>query len=192
MSLLMSTTAWIVACAAAAVVAWAAWTYNVLVGMRNRVREAWSGIDVQLTRRHDLVPNLVEIVRGYAAHERATLEAVARARGQALAVRAQEPPAVAAAETGLTGALGGVTALAESYPQLKASDAFRALAAELAEIEDEIGAARRIYNSNVQAFNTRLQLFPNSLVAGPAGITPRPFFAADVAVDGRAPALSLA
>jgi LemA protein len=189
---LMSSGAWFVLACLAAIVGWFAWTYNVLVGLRNRVGEAWSGIDVQLSRRHDLVPNLVETVRGYAAHERSTLEAIARARSQAVAVQDAAPPAVAQAETGLTGALGGVSALAEAYPDLRASESFRALASELSEIEDEISAARRIYNSNVQVYNTRAALFPNSIVAAAGGFRAREYFEVDVAANRATPAVAVA
>jgi LemA protein len=153
---------------------WAVLAYNALVSTRNKVDEAWSGVDVQLKRRHDLVPNLVETVKGYAAHERATLEAVTEARGAAEA--AGEPQAVERAEARLTTALGAVNALAEAYPELRAAENFQRLQAELAEIEDEIQASRRIYNSNVQAYNTKIQIFPNSIVASSGGFTPREFF----------------
>jgi LemA protein len=113
---------------------WAVLAYNALVSSRNKVDEAWSGVDVQLKRRHDLVPNLVETVKGYAAHERSTLEAVTQARGAAEA--AGEPQAVERAEARLTTALGAVNALAEAYPDLRAAESFQRLQAELAEIED--------------------------------------------------------
>ena len=145
---------------------WAVLAYNALIGARNKVDEAWSGVDVQLKRRHDLVPNLVETVKGYAAHERATLEAVTEARGAAEA--AAEPGAVERAEAKLTSALGAVNALAEAYPELRAAESFQRLQAELAEIEDEIQASRRIYNANVQHYNTSIQVFPTLLIAGPA------------------------
>lgn len=188
----MGTGAWILAGSLGAIVLWFVLTYNVLVALRNRVDEAWSGVDVQLARRHDLVPNLVATVRGYAAHERATLEAVARARSNAVAVTSGAPPQVARAENGLSGALTGMRVLAEAYPELRASDSFRELAAELAEIEDEISAARRIYNSNVQHYNTRCQLFPNSIVAGLAHFDPRDYFEVAVSSDRATPALTLA
>ena len=122
--------------------------------------ESWSGIDVQLKRRHDLVPNLVETVKGYAAHERETLE---RDRGARAAVEAaRSPDAVERAEARLTTALGAINALAEAYPELRAAESFQRLQAELAGIEDEIQAARRIYNANVQAYNTRIQHVPDA------------------------------
>jgi len=147
---------------------------NSMIGARNSVDEAWSGIDVQLKRRHDLVPNLVETVKGYAAHERETLQNVTEAR--LAAVEAGEPAAVERAEARLTSALGGINALAEAYPQLQASDSFQRLQAELGAIEDEIQAARRIYNSNVEHYNTRTQQFPTMLIAGTLSFTPRDFF----------------
>ena len=148
--------------------------YNGMVRARNKVDEAWSGIDVQLKRRHDLVPNLVETVKGYASHERETLQNVTEAR--LAAVEAGEPAAVERAEARLTSALGGINALAEAYPDLKASENFRRLQAELTGIEDEIQAARRIYNSNVQHYNTRTQQFPTLLIAGTMSFTKRDFF----------------
>ena len=153
---------------------WSVLAYNRLVKARNKVDEAWSGIDVQLKRRHDLVPNLVETVKGYAAHERETLQNVTEAR--LAAVEAGEPAAVERAETRLTSALGGINALAEAYPQLQASDSFQRLQAELGAIENEIQAARRIYNSNVQHYNTATQQFPTMLIAGTMSFAPREFF----------------
>jgi LemA protein len=160
---------------------WSVLAYNALVKSRNKVDEAWSGIDVQLKRRHDLVPNLVETVKGYASHERETLQNVTVAR--LAAVEAEEPGAVERAEARLTGALGAINALAEAYPDLKAADNFRRLQAELGGIEDEIQAARRIYNSNVQAYNTKIQVFPNSVIANNRGFTAREFFEIEDAGD---------
>ena len=164
---------------------WVVLVYNGLVRSRNKVDEAWSGIDVQLGRRHDLVPNLVETVKGYAAHERETLESVTQAR--AAAAEASEPGAVERAEARLTGALGAVNALAEAYPALRAAENFQRLQAELAGIEDEIQAARRIYNSNVQHYNTRTQQFPTLLVAGPLSFTPRAFFEVEAPAERNVP-----
>lgn len=148
--------------------------HNGLVAARNRVDEAWSGIDVQLRRRHDLVPNLVAAVRGYAEHERATFEAVTHARATAMAAGSPEHRAVA--ESRLGRALADVTALAEQYPELRATENFGHLQAELARTEDEIQAARRIYNGNVQAYLTRCQTFPNSIVAANGPFPPKPYF----------------
>jgi LemA protein len=149
-------------------------TYNGMIRSRNMVDQAWSGIDVQLRRRHDLIPNLVESVKGYAAHERETFQAVTDARARA--VSASGPLASGAAE-GLVGqALGRLFAVAEAYPQLRATENFQQLQAELANTEDQIAAARRIYNGNVQSYNTKIQVVPNSLIAGIWNFTPREFF----------------
>src|SRR5688500_19724266 len=144
---------------------------NSIIGSRNRVDEAWSGIDVQLKRRHDLVPNLVETVRGYAQHERETFEKVTQAR--AAAMQASGPAQASAAEGMLSQALGGLRVVAEQYPELRATENFQQLSRNLSELEDEIQASRRIYNSNVQAYNTKSQIFPKSVVASSGGFTAR-------------------
>ncbi len=149
-------------------------TYNGMVRTRNMVDQAWSGIDVQLKRRHDLIPNLVETVKGYAAHERETFQAVTDARTKAM--QASGPAAAGAAEGMLGQALGRLFAVAEAYPQLRATENFQQLQAELTDTEDQIAAARRIYNGNVQSYNTKIQVFPNSLLAGMGGFTAREFF----------------
>jgi LemA protein len=138
-------------------------TYNKLVGLRQRSEEAWSDIDVQLKRRTDLVPNLVETVRGYAAHERNTLDQVVRARGAA--VSAGTPEARAQAENQLTGALRQLFALAESYPELKANQSFGELQASLGQIEETIQSSRRYYNAVVRDFNTTIDSFPSNQIA---------------------------
>jgi len=158
--------------------------YNGMIRARNMVDEAWSGIDVQLKRRHDLIPNLVESVKGYAAHEREVLQAVTDARVKAMS--AAGPAAAGAAEGVLGQALGRLLAVAEAYPQLRATENFQKLQAELANTEDQIAASRRIYNGNVQSYNTRIQVFPNSLIAGMGGFAPREFFEIDDAAE-RAP-----
>jgi LemA protein len=163
---------------------------NSLIGARNKCDEAWSGIDVQLKRRHDLVPNLVETVKGYSAHERETLTRVTDARAGAVAADDAPPPQRAQAESALSAALGGIRAVAEQYPQLRAADNFIRLQAQLAEIEDEIQAARRIYNSNVQIYNTRQQIFPNSIVAARGDFQPREFFEIEVASEREVPQVS--
>lgn len=150
--------------------------YNGLVGLRVRADNAWSDIDVQLKRRHDLVPNVVETVKGYAAHERQTLEAVVNARSKAVAVQGAAPAERAAAEGGLTTALRGLFALAESYPQLRAAENFGQLQTTLAQIEDAVQNARRYYNAVVRDLNTRIQQFPSNLVAGLFGFKTREFF----------------
>jgi LemA protein len=161
---------------------------NSMVGARNRVDEAWSGIDVQLKRRHDLVPNLVESVKGYAQHEQATFEKVTQAR--AAAMQAQGPAQASQAEGMLSQALGGLRVVAEQYPELRATENFQQLMRNLSELEDEIQASRRIYNSNVQSYNTKIQVWPNSMIAGPAGFTEREFFEIEVAAEREAPDVS--
>jgi len=147
---------------------------NSMIGSRNRVDEAWSGIDVQLKRRHDLVPNLVETVKGYATHEQKVFEQTAQARAEAM--KAGTVEATQEAEAKLSGALTDLRAVAEQYPDLRATENFQQLQRDLNEIEDEIQASRRIYNSNVQSYNTKIQIFPNSVVAGMGGFTQREFF----------------
>jgi LemA protein len=169
------------------VVIWVIVTNNSFIRARNKVDEAWSGVDVQLKRRHDLVPNLVETVKGYAAHERAVLGEVTEARAAAMA--ADDGAARARAEGALTAALGGIRAVAEQYPELRASENFQSLQGELAQIEDEIQAARRIFNSNVENYNTRIQIFPNSLVAGNS-FRPRKFFELDSPAERQVPAVA--
>jgi LemA protein len=152
--------------------------YNRLVGLRLRSQNAWSDIDVQLKRRADLVPNLVETVKGYAAHERETLDAVTAARTRVLATQGAGPHARAEAEAGLSAALQGLTVAVEAYPQLQASGGFRDLQGQLAEIEDAVQNARRYYNAVVRDLNTAIMTFPATLVAGPMGFQPREFFEA--------------
>jgi LemA protein len=163
---------------------------NSLIGARNKCDEAWSGIDVQLKRRHDLVPNLVETVKGYAAHEQGTLTRVAEARAGAVAAQNATPRQRGQAESSLSAALGGINAVAEQYPQLRAADNFIQLQGQLTEIEDEIQAARRIYNSNVQIYNTRRQVFPNSIVAARGDFGPREFFEIETPSDRDVPQVS--
>ncbi len=148
---------------------------NSIIRERNRCEEAWSGIDVQLKRRHDLVPNLVETVKGYAAHERGVFEKVAKARAGAMA--AHGPGQSAGAEQQLTAALVDLRAVAENYPQLRATENFQQLSSNLAEIEGQIQAARDAYNADVQSYNTKIQVFPNSLLARRGGFQPMEFFA---------------
>jgi LemA protein len=148
--------------------------YNGLVSKRQTVNEAFAGIDVQLKLRRELVPNLVETVKGYAAHEKSTLDAVIAARNAA--ANASGPAALGAAEGVLSSALGKVFALAEAYPDLKASQNFVQLQNELSAIEDKVAAARRFYNSSVGDYNTAVQQFPGSLVAGSTGFSTREFF----------------
>jgi LemA protein len=161
---------------------------NSMIGSRNRVDESWSGIDVQLKRRHDLVPNLVEAVKGYATHERATFEKVTEAR--ATAMEAHGPAEASRAEGQLNQALTDLRAVAEQYPDLRATENFQQLSRNLSELEDEIQASRRIYNSNVQAYNTKIQVFPNSVVANSGGFTSREFFEITDAAEREAPQVS--
>jgi LemA protein len=156
-------------------------TYNGMVRGRNKVDEAWSGIDVQLKRRHDLVPNLVETVKGYATHEREVFQAVTDARANAMSA---STPAQAGAAEGILGqAIGRLFAVAEAYPDLKASQNFLELQGTLNQLESEIAASRRIYNSNVQTFNTKIQSFPGVLIAGSFGFSKREFFVIENAAD---------
>ena len=159
--------------------------YNGIVGLRNRVDQAWSQIGVQLERRHDLIPNLVETVKGYAAHERTTLDAVTRARGAAVA--AQTPETRAQAENALTGALRQLFALAEAYPDLKANANFIQLQGSLSEIEDAIQSARRYYNAVVRDLNTSVQTFPSNFVASFFQFHPRGYFELDSPQERQAP-----
>jgi len=170
----MSTTGWIVLGVIVVIVLWAITVYNGLVAMRQRVGQAFADIDVQLKQRHDLIPNLVETVKGYAAHERGTLEAVTQARNTAMA--AQGPAQQAAAENMLSGALRQLFALSEAYPDLKANANFQQLQAELTDIENKLAAARRFFNNAVQEYNTGIQQFPAALFAGMLGFGPREFF----------------
>ena len=148
--------------------------YNGLVQLKVRAESAWSDIDVQLKRRHDLVPNLVETVKGYASHESGTFEAVVNARSRAMG--AQSPAARAEAENMLTGALKSLFALAEAYPQLRAAENFGQLQQQLAGIEDAIQNARRYYNAVVRDLNTKIQQFPSNLIARTFGFREREFF----------------
>ena len=153
---------------------WLIGIYNGLVRIRNEVRNAWSQIDVQLKRRHYLIPNLVETVKGYAGHERGTLEAVMAARSRA--VGAGNLDERVRAEGELTQALGRLLAVVESYPQLKANENFLALQEELTSTENKVGFSRQYYNDSVMQYNTRIQQFPSNLVAGTFGFRESPFF----------------
>jgi LemA protein len=161
---------------------------NGIIASRNRVDESWSGIDVQLKRRHDLVPNLVESVKGYATHERETFEKVTQARNEAM--RATGVEDVSKTESQLTAAIGQLRVVAEQYPELRATENFQQLQRNLSELEDEIQASRRIYNSNVQTYNTRIQQFPASVVANQGGFEPREFFEISEPGEREAPSVS--
>jgi LemA protein len=153
--------------------------YNGLITSRNRVKESWSGIDVQLKRRSNLIPNLVETVKGYAKHEKSVFENVTKARSALLG--ANTAKAAAEADNMLTGALKSLFAVAENYPQLKASDNFKELQKELTDTETKIAASRQFYNSNVLDYNTKLQVFPNVIIANSFGFKPEEFFEAEEA-----------
>ncbi len=157
-------------------------SYNGLIRLKNKVDSAWAQIDVQLKRRYDLIPNLVETVKGYAAHEKGTLEAVIAARNSAMT--AQGPAAQAGAENALSGTLKSLFALSEAYPDLKANTNFLNLQEELTSTEDKVAYARQFYNGVVQDFNTKIQVFPSSLLAGMAKCTPREYFKTDDAERG--------
>ena len=163
------------AIAAAIALAWFIGTYNAFVRLKQHCRESWSGIETELKRRYDLIPNLVETVKGYAAHERKTLEMVIEARNKAAANNGS-PAEQAKDENVFVGALGNLFALAENYPQLKASENFLALQTELTNTEDRIQAARRFYNANVRDINTRIKVFPSNVVAAMFQFTPEEFF----------------
>jgi len=162
--------------------------YNGLVRLKVQCDNAWSDIDVQLKRRYDLIPNLVETVKGYAAHEKGTLEAVVAARNQAMST--QGPAAKAEAEGALTTALRQIFALAEAYPQLKAVESFTQLQQSLSQIEDSVQNARRYYNAVVRDLNTKIVQFPSNIIAGMFNITPRQFFEISAPAERDVPKVS--
>ncbi|NQW48313.1 MAG: LemA family protein [Planctomycetes bacterium] len=178
-----------VAVAAAAAVFWTIAIYNNLVGLRVRCDNAWSDIDVQLKRRHDLIPNVVEAVKGYAGYEKGTLQAVVEARSNAL--KATGPAAQAQAENQLGSTLKSLFALAESYPQLRASEQFTHLQQSLAGIEDAVQNSRRYYNAVVRDLNTAVAMFPGNIVAGYGGFRPREFFELSDAGDRDVPSVKM-
>jgi LemA protein len=152
--------------------------YNSLIVLKNRVKEAWSDIEVQMKRRYDLIPNLIETVKGYAQHESGTLEKVIQARNMAMASHGT-PEEKAKAENILTGTLKSLFALSENYPDLKANENFMKLQFELTDTEDRIKASRRFYNTNVLAFNTKIELFPSNIIAKRFNFQKREFFELD-------------
>lgn len=160
------TIVWIILVVIVLVLLWGVGLYNNFVRMKNRVAEAWADIDVQLKRRFDLIPNLIETVKGYAAHEREVLQQVTEARTAAMsAEQSADPMASARAENMLTGALKSLFAVAENYPDLKANENFLELQRELSDTENKIQAARRFYNANVRDFNTAVEMFPSNIIA---------------------------
>ena len=183
----MSASTLIVLAVIVVVVLWTITVYNGLISMRQRVNQAFADIDVQLKQRHDLVPNLVETVKGYAAHERGTLDDVVKARNAA--VSAQGPAQQAAAENMLSGALRQLFALSEAYPDLKASANFQQLQGELSDLENKIAASRRFFNNAVQEYNSGIQRFPAALFAGAFGFSQKDYFdlGADRQTDSAAP-----
>ena len=167
---------------------WLIGVYNALIRLKNQTDEAWSDIDVQLKRRYDLIPNLIETVKGYATHEREVFENVTKARAQAMG--AQNPEEKGKAENMLTGALKSLFAVAENYPQLRASENFAKLQDELSDTENKIQASRRFYNGNVRDFNTKIQVFPNNMIAARLGFKNREFFELEEEAAKQAPKVS--
>jgi len=179
---------WILLAALAALVVWAVSLYNRFVRLRNGSESAWSDIDVQLKRRWELIPNLVETVKGYARHEQSTFEKVTAARSQAM--QARTPAEHAAAESNLQGVLKSLFAVAESYPELRANENFLGLQRELSVLEEAIQNARRYYNAVVRDLNTALESFPGNLLAGPLGFSKREYFELDSTAERAAPQVS--
>ena len=179
---------WIILGLVALVLVFLVVLYNRLIRLRNSTQNAWAQVDVQLKRRHDLIPNLIETVKGYAAHERGTFEAVTEAR--TAAQKAQGPADQAQAENILTQALGKLFAVAEAYPQLRATENFQQLQAQLAETEDKIQVSRQVYNDTVLTYNNSIQTVPSNIVAGALGFKPREFFEIGEEGDREAPQVS--
>jgi LemA protein len=152
-------------------------TYNNLIVLRNRIQEAWSGIEVQLKRRADLIPNILETVKGYAKHEKEVFENVTRARSQMLSASGVKE--TVAAENQLSGALKSLFAVAEAYPELKANTNFQDLQRELGDTEDKVAYSRQFYNSNVLSYNNQIQMFPNNIIANLFSFSAKDFFDAD-------------
>jgi LemA protein len=176
---------WIVIAVVVLLALFVALAYNGLVGKRNRAENSWAQVDVQLRRRHDLIPNLVETVKGYASHEQGTFDAVTKTR--VAAQEAQGPAAQAQAETALSGALGRLLAVAEAYPALRATENFQQLQAELGGTENKIATARQIYNDTVLTFNNACQQLPTNVVASIFGFKPREYFTVDGGDAAREP-----
>ncbi|MBU4030624.1 LemA family protein [Patescibacteria group bacterium] len=170
----MPTILWVIIILAVVVVLWLIAIYNGLIKMKNRTDEAWSDIDVQLKRRYDLIPNLIETVKGYATHEKELFEKVTQARTAAMG--AENPNEKAEKENILSGTLKSLFAVSENYPDLKANENFLELQRELTDTEDKIQASRRFYNGNVRDINIKIQQFPNNLIAGALGFKKRDFF----------------
>jgi LemA protein len=170
---------WVVIAIVVLLLVYVIYRFNRLILLRTRTQEAWSEIDVELKRRHDLIPNLVETVKGYAAHERGVFDEVTQARANAVAAaQTGNPTTMAGAEDALTGSVGRLIAVAENYPQLKAAELFLNLQEQLTATEDKVEFSRRFYNGNVRDFNTALQRFPTNVIARTMGFQPFAFFAA--------------
>lgn len=165
-------------------------TYNRLVRLRNQVKNAWAQIDVQLKRRHDLIPNLIETVKGYMKYERETLEAITKARNLAQQAASSGPAVRAKAETELSSALARLLAVVENYPDLKANQNFLALQEELTSTENKISFSRQYYNDSVLSYNNRTQMFPSNMVASMTGFKASEFFEVSVAGEREAPKVS--
>jgi LemA protein len=180
----------IVAVVVVIVALWLFVTYNGLVKLRNQTKNAWAQIDVQLKRRHDLIPNLVETVKGYAAHERQTFEAVTQARNMAVGAIGKGVGEQARAEGGLSGALSKLLAVAEQYPTLKANENFLALQEELSSTENKISFSRQFYNDSVLNYNNKIQMAPSNMVAGVFGFKNGEFFQVEAPEEREAPKVS--
>ena len=178
-------TGWILLIVIVVVLAGLGSLYNRLVQLRNRVRNAWAQIDVQLKRRHDLIPNVLETVKGYMQHEQETLEDITRLRAEA--GQASGAQAVGEAESKLAGALGKLMLVVENYPELKASENFLALQQELSSTEDQVGLARQMYNDSVMTYNTRIESVPANIIAGTFGFSPEDFFEVTTREERAAP-----
>jgi len=184
----MTTSLIIILAAIAILVIWLIAIYNGLVRLRNQVKEAWSDIDVQLKRRYDLIPNLIETVKGYAGHEKEVFEKVTEARTRAIS--ASGTAEKAQAENALSSTLKSLFAVSENYPQLRASENFSKLQEELSDTENKIQAARRFYNGNVMNFNTKQEVFPSSMIASTFGFTKSEFFEIEEPTEKEAPKVS--
>ncbi len=176
---------WIILAIIGVAALWLVMTYNGLIQLKNRTDEAWSDIDVQLKRRYDLIPNLVNTVKGYATHESGVFEKVTQARAQAMG--ATSPTDKAAAENMLAGTLKSLFAVSEAYPELKANQNFMKLQDELSDTENKVQASRRFYNGNVRDLNTKIQVFPTNLIASMLGFTARAFFEAGSDAERQTP-----
>src|SRR5438067_9429843 len=174
------------------VLGWAVFTFNRLIRLRQLGDNAWSDIDVQLKRRHDLIPNVVAVVQGHAGYERSTLEALVAARGRAVQATQAGPATRAREEDPLGSALQRVVAVAEAYPELKAAASYAALQATLTDVEDHLQNARRYYNAVVRDFNTAIAQFPSGIIAGGMGLKPREFFGLDDPAERAVPRVPLA